>query len=145
MFGSGLWAPLIPLLVGAVLLVTGERVWGVSLMAAGFLGLIAIGFYWNRKLEEAMASATFDAQVIVTLPVSSESGTDDELDSYRRLAEELERRVVERGAGEYDGDGAGEGSYDMYFAGQDNQRLAQILRASLKAKGIKARVEVVEG
>jgi len=130
---SRLWAPALPFVLGMVLFWTGPRLLGVTLYVAGFLGFLAGGMYWRRQSRRA-------AFVTVHLPFSSDFGTLAERESYQRLAETLEERVQASGAGEYDGDGAGDGTLDLYFIGEDEERLARVLRAALKAEGVAARV-----
>ncbi len=134
---SRLWAPALPFLAGIVLFWTGPRLLGVALYVAGFLGFIAVGMYWKRQAGRAVF-------VTVHLPVSSDFGTPKERESYRRLAEKLEVRVLASGAGEYDGDGAGDGTFDLFFIGGDEERLARVLRTALKAEGVAARVSLDE-
>ena len=130
---SRLWAPALPFLAGIVLFWTGPRLLGVALYIAGFLGFVAVGMYWKRQSRRA-------AFVAVHLPVSSDFGTPAERESYQRLAEKLEVRVQASGAGEYDGDGAGDGTFDLFFSGGDEERLARVLRTALKAEGVTAKV-----
>ncbi len=130
---SRLWAPALPFVLGIVLFWTGPRLLGIALYAAGFLGFLLVGMYWRRQSRRA-------AFVTVHLPVSSDFGTPAERRSYQRLAERLEERVQASGAGEYDGDGAGEGTFDLYFIGEDQERVPRALRTPLKAEGVYAKV-----
>ena len=141
---SGLWWPPLPLLAGIVLLLTGSREWGGSLLALGVLGTAGQIYYMMRKLERTQVGPAFDAQVVVHLPLSSEFGTEAERTAYQRLAGSLEQRVSAQNAGVYDGDGVGEASFDLYFMGDDEERLVRILRAGVKAEGVKARIEVMD-
>ncbi len=130
---SKLWAPALPSALGIVLFWTGPRLLGIALYVAGLLGFFVVGMYWRRQTIRS-------AFVTVHLPVSSDFGTPVERRACQRLAERLDELVQASGAGEYDGDGAGDGTFDLYFIGEDQERLARALRAALKAEGVSARV-----
>ncbi len=130
---SRLWAPALPCALGIVLFWTGPRLLGIALYVAGLLGSVVVGVYWRRQSRRS-------AFVTVHLPVSSDFGTPLERSARQRLAERLEERVQASGAGEYDGDGAGDGTFDLYFIGEDQERLARALRSALKAEGVSAKV-----
>ena len=132
---SGVWLPVLLLLVGVGLMASGRFVPGLIVGSLATPVGLAIAFYW---LQEGRRGGL---PVTVRLPASADYGTPEERMRYQQLAEVLEERTLRLGVGSYDGDGAGDGTFDLYFYGSDQQRLARALREGLKLAGVSGRVE----
>jgi len=67
---------------------------------------------------------TYEQAVIVYIPVSGDSGMEDELDRLFDLECELAFEVKAAAAGSYDGNEIGGGRFTIYLHGRDADRLA---------------------
>ena len=69
---------------------------------------------------------TYEQAVIVYIPLSGDSGTEDELDRLFDLECELAFEVKAADAGGYDGNEIGGGRFTIYLYGRDADRLADL-------------------
>ena len=88
-------------------------------------GPSATGFTCDEDAFGQLAGPdTYEQAVIVYIPLSGDSGTEDELDRLFNLECELAFEVKAADAGGYDGNEIGGGRFTIYLYGEDADRLA---------------------
>jgi hypothetical protein len=88
-------------------------------------GPSATGFACDEEAFGQLAGPdTYEQAVIVYIPLSGDSGTQDELDMLFNLECELAFEVKAADAGGYDGNEIGGGRFTIFLYGKDADRLA---------------------
>jgi hypothetical protein len=83
--------------------------------------------------------------VLVHLKLSNEaSGTQKEAEAIHALSDRLEARILEAGAGEFDGDEFGQGECTLYMYGPDADALFRAIEPELRASPLTRRGSVTK-
>lgn len=74
--------------------------------------------------------------VKIILKLSSQNGTDEELDGLFALENELSSVVEQQGVGEYDGNDIGQGEFTIYLYGADADKLFLAIQPVLQRSSL---------